>query len=117
MKPPRPGELDKLATIRLWQDLPDAGTGIDQTVDAGIPAWCRITPAGSALFYGDAQVTPGVTHYLATWRTEQLSADVIGGGHVVDYGDMRYRVQRVTDLQGGRAWVLMDLQQLGRISP
>lgn len=117
MKAPSVGELNKLAKIRVWQDIPDAGTSIDPTFDAGIDAWCRITPAGSALFYGTEQVTSGVTHYLAAWRTEQVNADVVGGGHVVEYGGMRYRVQRVHDFEGGRVWVLMDLQQLGRIDP
>ena len=117
MKNPTIGEFDKRIRIRLWQDQPDAGTGIDQTYDAGVPAWARIVPAGAALFYGTAQVESGVTHRLATWRTASVNADVIGGAHVVEHGGMRYRVRRATDINGERAFVLLDLEQLGSITP
>lgn len=120
MKYPNIGELDKLVRIRVWQDEADAGTGIDQTYAAGIEAWARIEPTGSALFYGTAQVEAGVTHRLATWRTSQINADLIGGGHVVDHGGaggMRYRVRRATDINGRQAFVLLDLEQLGVIPP
>ena len=117
MKGPQVGELDKLALIRRWQDQPDDFTGIDQTVDAGVQAWSRIEPAGSALFYGTAQVETTVTHRLATWRTSAVNADTITGDHVVEHGGMRYRVRRATDLNGQRAFVLLDLEQLGSITP
>jgi hypothetical protein len=117
MKAPQIGQLDKLVRVRLWQDEPDAGTGIDQTFDVGVEAWARIEPTGSALFYGTAQVETSVTHRLATWRTAQLNADVISGAHVVDHGAMRYRVKRATDLNGQRDFVLLDLEQLGTITP
>jgi len=115
MKDPTVGEFDKRVLIRLWQDEPDADTGIDQTFDAGVPAWARIEPTGSALFYGTAQVETTVTHRLATWRTARVNADVITGAHVVDHGAMRYRVRRATDINGERAFVLLDLEQLGAI--
>lgn len=115
MKYPNIGDLDKLVRVRAWQDVPDATAGIDQTYDAGIEAWARIEPTGSALFYGSAQVETGVTHRAATWRTSQLNADRIGGSHVIDHGGMRYRVRRATDINGLRAFVLFDLEQLGVI--
>lgn len=118
MKYPTVGELDKFVRIRAWQDEADGGTGIEQTYDAGVEAWARIEPTGAALFYGTQQVEAGVTHRLATWRTSQLNADVIGGGHVVDHGGvggLRYRVRRAMDINGQRAFVLLDLEQLGVI--
>lgn len=117
MKFPDIGELDKRVLVRKWQDEPAADQGIDQTYDAGVPAWARIEPTGSALFYGLQQVEPGVTHRLATWRTAQLNADLIGGGHVVDCRGMRYRVRRATDINGQQDFVLLDLEQLGAIAP
>lgn len=118
MKYPNIGELDKFVLVRAWQDEPDATAGIDQTYDAGIEAWVRIEPTGSALFYGTAQVETGVTHRAATWRTSQLNAERIGGGHVIDHGGSggtRYRVRRAMDINGQQAFVLFDLEQLGVI--
>ena len=117
MKDPVIGALDKRVKIRRWQDEPDITTGVEQTYDAGVPAWARIEPTGAALFYGTAQVESGVTHRLATWRTAAINADLVGGGHVVDHGGMRYRVRRATDINGQRAFVLLDLEQLGTITP
>lgn len=117
MKDPVIGALTKRVLIRLWQDQPDATTGIDQTYDVGVPAWARIEPTGAALFYGTAQVETGVTHRLATWRTTAINADAIGGAHVVEHAGMRYRVRRATDINGQRAFVLLDLEQLGTIAP
>lgn len=117
MKDPAIGEFDKRVLIRRWQDQPSGFTGIDQTMDAGLAAWARIEPAGAALFYGTAQVESGVTHRLATWRTVSINADLIGGGHVVDHAGMRYRVRRATDINGQRAFVLLDLEQLGTVTP
>jgi hypothetical protein len=117
MKYPDIGELDKRVLVRKWQDEAGPNEGIDQTYDAGIPAWVRIEPTGSALFYGLQQVEPGVTHRLATWRTSQLNADLIGGSHVVDTSTMRYRVRRATDINGQRDFLLLDLEQLKAIAP
>jgi hypothetical protein len=115
MNYPDIGELDKRVRVRRWQDEPDDAQGIEQTYDVGVPAWARIEPTGSALFYGLQQVEPGVTHRLATWRTKQLNADVVGGGHVVDCRGMRYRVRRATDINGQQDFLLLDLEQLGAI--
>jgi hypothetical protein len=117
MKTPRIGELNKRVLVRRWQDEPGVDQDVDQTYTEGVRAWARIEPAGSALFYGLQQVETGVTHRLATWRTGQINADVIGGSHVVDHGVMRYRVQRASDINGGAAFVLLDLEQLGVIKP
>lgn len=115
MKAPQIGAMDKLVKVRAWQDVPDGEAGIDQTYDVGVEAWARILPVGSALFYGTEQVETTITHRLATWRTSQLNGDVIGGNHVVDHAGMRYRVRRAADLNGARAFVLLDLEQLGAI--
>lgn len=112
---PEIGELDKFVKVRAWQDVPADDAGIDQTYDEGFTAWARILPTGAALFYGTEQVETTVTHRLVTWRTARLNGDQIGGNHVVDHAGMRYRVRRAADLNGARAFVLLDLEQLGAI--
>lgn len=115
MASPQIGELSKFVKVRAWQDVPTNDSSIEQVYDAGTNAWARIVPVGAALFYGTQQVESTITHRLATWRTTGINADVIGGNHVVDHAGMRYRVRRATDLDGARAFVVLDLEQLGAI--
>ena len=116
MKYPGIGELDKLVKIRTWSDTP-AGFGLQQNFGDDQDVWARIDPAGSALFYGTQQITPGVTDRLATWRTSTVNARSVTGQHVVEHDGMRYRVKRVTDINGRQDYVLMDLELLGVIAP
>lgn len=117
MQPPTIGDMDRLVHVRAWQDMPSGGSEVEQTYDAGFKVWASLMPTGAALFYGTAQVETGVTHRMATWRTSRMNADVINGAHVVEHGGMRYRVRRATDINGGRAFVLLDLEQLEAIAP
>lgn len=117
MKYPDIGELDRLVKIRKWSDAPSAAFAIDQNFDVGQDAWARIEPAGTALFYGTQQIEAGTTHRLATWRTSTIDALTITGKHVVEHEGLRYRVRRVTDINGRKDFVLMDLEQLGAIAP
>lgn len=115
MNLPEASEFNKRVRIREWQDVPAIGTGIDQTVDNGVPAWASLTPTGAALFYGTQQVETTVTHRLKTWRTARVNALVITGAHVVEHAGIRYRVKRATDLDEDGAFVQLDLEQLGAI--
>ena len=117
MKEPNVGELDRLVKVRLWSDTAASGFAIDQHFDAGQTAWARIEPAGTALFYGGAQIESGITHRLATWRTATLNARTVTARHVVEHDGLRYRVRRATDMNGRKDFVLMDLEQLGAIAP
>lgn len=115
MKAPDIGELDRLVKIRKWSDAASAAFAIDQSFDAGEDAWARIDPAGTALFYGTAQIEPGMTHRLATWRTSTINARLITRDYVVEHDGLRYRVRRATDLAGRQDWCILDLEQLGAI--
>lgn len=117
MKTPFIGELDARVRLREWQDEPDADHGIDQTYDEGVEVWARIEPTGAALFYGMQQVEAGVTHRLVTWRSERINALTVAGSHVVDHyrTQTRFRVRRAVDMNGGQEFVLIDLEQLGKI--
>ncbi|APW38974.1 hypothetical protein RD110_18645 [Rhodoferax koreense] len=117
MKAPDIGELDRLVKLRLWHDAPSTGFAVDQVFDVGQDAWARIEPAGTALFYGTQQIEAGTTHRLACWRTSTINERAITGKHVVEHDGLRYRVRRVTDINGRKHFVLMDLEELGAIAP
>lgn len=112
LRGPAIGEMDRLVTIKAWEDVP-AGFALVQQYDDVQMAWASVLPVGSALFYGSQQVGEEVTHRLTTWRTSTLHSAAITARHVVEHDGLRYRVRRATDMNGERAFVILDLEQLG----
>lgn len=116
LQPPAVGELNRLVTVREWQDMPSMDGGISQTFDAGKKAWAKLVPVGAALYYGTQQVEAGVTHRLETWRTSRLNERTVTGAHVVECEGLRYRVRRATAMDQERQFLLVDLTELGAIA-
>lgn len=115
MRGPAIGEMDRLVTIKAWEDVP-SGLTLAQQYDESQQAWASLVPAGTTLFYGGQQVGQEVTHRLIAWRTPTLHAVAITARHVVEHEGIRYRVRRATDMNGERAFVVLDLEQLGAIA-
>lgn len=115
MREPANGELDRLVTVKAWEDVP-SGLTLAQQFDEAQTAWASLLPVGTALFYGGQQVGQEVTHRLVAWRSSTLNETVITARHVVEYEGLRYRVRRATDMNGRRAYVVLDLEQLGAIT-
>lgn len=115
LRGPAIGEMDKLVTIKAWEDVP-SGFALVQQFDAAQQAWAGLTPVGGALFYGTQQVGEEVTHRLVTWRTPTIHATAVTARHVVEHDGQRYRVRRTTDMNGERAFVIVDLEHLGAIA-
>lgn len=115
MRPPAIGELDRLVTLKAWEDVP-SGLTLAQQFDGPQQVWASLLPVGTALFYGGQQVGQDVTHRLITWRTPTVHALAITARHVAEYEGVRYRVRRATDMNGERAFVVLDLEQLGVIA-
>jgi head-tail adaptor len=112
----RIGTLTRRVVIRRWQDMPDAGFGIEQEFDPGIPAWASIVPVGATIFYGAKQTGEGVTHRVTIRRRPGLTETEITGEHVVDAEGLRYRVRRASAWQGEGEAVLLDVELLGKIA-
>lgn len=115
MRGPAIGEMDKLVTIKAWEDVP-AGFALAQQYDQAQQAWANLMPVGSALFYGQQQVGEEISHRLIAWRTPTIHSVAITARHVVEHDGLRYRVRRATDMNGERAFVILDLEQLGPIT-
>jgi hypothetical protein len=115
MRGPGIGEMDKLVVLKAWEDMP-SGFTLAQQYDDAQQAWASLVPAGSALFFGSVQVENAVTHQLITWRSGTVNAGAIGARHVVEHAGIRYRVKRASDMNGERAFVVIDLEQLGAIA-
>ncbi len=108
---PTIGELNRLVTIRRWQDMPNAAFGVDQTFDAGVSLWAKVEPVAGVIYYGTKQTGENVTHrFTIRYRTD-ISAE-----HVIEYAGNRYRIQRVSDLNGAHRFTVMEAQELGAIT-
>ena len=115
MKEPSAGEMNRRVSIKTWQDIPVMGGGIAPSYGIGIAAWAAIEPVGNAIFFGTKQVGEGVTHRITIRRSSQLTERTITGEHVVEGGGLRYRVKRATALNGGRDFVMMEVEELGNV--
>jgi len=109
------GKLSKRATLRRWQDVPNATFGIDQTFDVGIDAWANIEPVGSAIFWGTQQIESGVTHRIIVRKSSDITEQKITGEHVVECSGLRYRVKRASDLNGSGRFVVIECELMGGI--
>lgn len=112
MRGPTVGELDKLVTVKAWEDVP-SGFALAQQYDDPQQAWASLMPIGAALFYSGQQVGQEVTHRLIAWRTSTLNGQVITARHVVEHEGLRYRIRRASDMNGERVFVVLDLELLG----
>lgn len=113
MKLPAAGDLNRRVKLRKWQDVANAGFGIDATFDPGVTVWASVEPVGSAIFWGTQQVENGVTHRITVRRTAAINEVTITGEHVAEYASLRYRVKRVSDLNGERRFVVLEVEVLG----
>ncbi|MCK9389769.1 MAG: head-tail adaptor protein [Sulfuritalea sp.] len=103
------------ATIKGWQDMPAMGGGITQTFDAGQPAWAKREPLGNAIFFGTKQVDEAVTDRFIIRRTPALTDRTITGEHVIEGEGQRFRVKRVSALNGGNKFVVIEAELIGNV--
>lgn len=104
---PGAGELNRRVTIRRRLDLPAADLGLDQTFPETRKRWAKITPAGAATYAGSAQIGDLITH-----RVIIRYLDGITDAHEVVHGVRVYRVKRVTDMNGGHRFTMLDVEEL-----
>lgn len=95
--------------------MPAMGGGITQTFDAGKPAWAKREPVGNAIFFGTAQIDESVTDRFIIRRTSLLTDRTITGEHVIEGEGQRFRVKRVSALNGGRNFVVIEAELIGSI--
>lgn len=103
------------ATIKGWQDMPAMGGGISQTFDAGQPAWAKREPLGNAVFFGTKQVGEDITDRFIIRRTSLLTDRTITGEHVIEGEGQRFRVKRVSAMDGGRKFVVIETELIGNV--
>jgi head-tail adaptor len=113
---PQVGEMDKRVRIRAWQDVPDAGFGIEQTFDEGREVWAKVLPVGSAVFLGSMQVDSSITHQAFVRYSPEVNERTVTAAHVVELGLDRYRVKRANAYKGQKNFLFIELELLGAIA-
>lgn len=107
MKEPTTGELNRRVTIRRRSDLPAPDMSTETVFDAQIQRWAKIEPVGSVVYAGSVQIDAAVTHRVIVRFWDGLTDH-----HEVVHGDRIYRVKRITDMNGGRRFTALEVEEL-----
>lgn len=110
---PTTGELDRRITIKRWQDMPAMSGSITPSDTLVGAVWAKIEAVGNAIFFGTRQVGEDITHRIYLRRTSLLTERTITGEHVIESGGQRFRVRRASNLNAGRTWLLLEVEDLG----
>lgn len=108
LTPPRIGALRDRVTLRLWEDTATGEAAATPVFTDVATLFGRLEPIGDGIFFGAIQVGTGVTHRL--WLRHRSDLTV---RHVVEHGGQRYRVRRVSDLEGAGRFTLALLEHWG----
>ena len=92
---PRIGQLSARVKLRLWKDEPAAGGGIEPGYADVATLWAKIEPVGAGIYHSGMQVGKTVTHRIFIRVRPDVTSD-----HVIEHAGRRFRVQRITDLDG-----------------
>jgi SPP1 family predicted phage head-tail adaptor len=110
------GKLNRLVTIKLWSDVPDAEFAITPTYDAGHKVFAAHLPVGTATMALAMQIGEKVTDkFVVRFRAGVIESHLITNNHVVEKNGLRYRVKGTSPLEGGREFVVIDTEMLGII--
>lgn len=107
LKEPGAGDLNRRVIVRRRVDVPALDQGLEQTFPEASPRWARIEPAGAAVYSGSVQIDDAVTH-----RITMRYLDGLTNAHEVVHGSRVYRVKRVTDMNGGHRFTMLDVEEL-----
>lgn len=108
MKEPGAGELDTRITVRIRNDTPSADAGLESAYITVAKRWAKLVPLGTAVYTGAKQTGDDLTHRIIFRRVRGLDSR-----HEILCDDGRlFRVRRPTDLNGGRVYTVVDVEQL-----
>ena len=108
MREPSAGELDRRITLRLRSDVPAPDQGLDSLFTEQKKRWARIEPVGTAVYTAGVQTDVKITHRVIFYYLKGMSE-----AHEVVHGGTIYRVRRVADMNGGRRFTLLEVEELG----
>lgn len=116
MREPGAGELNRLISLRVQTDVPNAAYGLDQTFSAGTPLWAKHEPVHSLAIRSGMQTGEAPTDFFWVRRATGLTQpEDITAAHVIDWDGQRYRVLEAIDANGERRFTRITAKLLGSI--
>jgi head-tail adaptor len=115
IKLPETGELQRRINIRLWEDIPNAAFGLDQTVDAGIWRYAKVDPVNSISNRYGAQTEEMPTHMFWVYYGPGTRPEEITAAHVVEWNNRRYRILGALNPLDAQIFTRIDAKDLGSI--
>lgn len=112
MKEPGAGDLNRRVTLRRRSDMPASNGGLDSLFTDERKRWAQIQPVGTAVYSGSIQAATKITHRITLRYLGVLPTDF-----EVLHGDIVYRVQRATDMNGGHKFTVLEVEELGADQP
>lgn len=107
MKAPQIGRMRDPVKLLAWSDRPVDRDDTVSQYELVAAFWAKIEPVGGGLFYGNTQIDTGVTHRMFCRYRTDMTAE-----HVIETNDgERYRIRRITNLEGANRFSVVDLEQ------
>lgn len=106
VREPTTGELNRRITIRRRTDDPTDDLGTGPAFEEERKRWAKIEPVGAGVYAGSVQIDAAVTH-----RVVFRYLDGLTDHHEVVHGSRVYRVKRVTDMNGGRRFTALEVEE------
>jgi SPP1 family predicted phage head-tail adaptor len=110
LREPGAGEFDRRITLRLREDQPAPDYGLESIFTEEKKRWAKIEPVGAATYSAGVQIDAKVTHRITLYYLDGLS-----DAHEALHGKKLYRIRRVSDLNGGHRFSVLEVEELGSI--
>ena len=112
-KLPTAGELNRRVLVRQQTDTPNAGFGLTQNFDAGVPRWAKKEPVRSLELRAGVNTGEAPTDlFWFRWGTGSKPENFTTS-HVIDLAGQRYRVLDSIDVDDARRFVRVSAKHLG----
>lgn len=102
------GDLDKRVIIRRREDRAIGYSSITQSYSDVRKRWASLKPVGTSVWASSLQTEETVTHRAVIRFMEGIGID-----HELVYAGVVYRVKRSAPLDGGRVFLIIELEELG----
>lgn len=110
---PVPEALNRRVTLRLWNDVPNLGQGLDANLDAGRKLWAKVEPVHGLAIRAGMQTGEVPTHLFWVRYTPATRPEDFTGSHVFDWMGRRYRVLDAINVNDMQRFTRVSVKELG----
>ncbi|MGE5467290.1 MAG: head-tail adaptor protein [Ignavibacteria bacterium] len=110
---PDTGELQRRINIRLWSDVPNEFSGIDQTFSAGIWRWAKREPVHGLALRAGMQTEEAPTDLWWVRYGTGTKPEDITQNHVIEWNGLRFRVLDTINVEDAQRFTRITTKLLG----